>query len=445
MSYNLYHLYKKQFSEDGGTTWYDVEPLVTVASGSPVSTGYSSLTDCENMFKDYLVMEALEDNFRIEFLLESGYTRYTVEYSIDNRLTWHSTPTGSTHGGAKIISPPAINTGDKIYWRGNLPTFFREGEANATGVAFTQDYTGKYKYNVSGNTLSMFYGYYFDSHNLSEKVAFPHGFFAGTDVVDASGLKLPRPSKVYQSTGFEKMFLGCTSLTTPPDLTNSTVEGANVNTIYYDNTDIIYKIQIEGGNLEYMFSGCISLTETPNFSNTSDSLFKMREMFNTCTSLAVSDDLPIASNNWAHECFRMFSGCTSLTTAPELPGTILSTNNYYDMFLGCTSLTTAPSILPATDLKNGCYLGMFNNCTNLTTAPELPATILAESCYDTMFCNCSSLNQIKCMATDISEWHCTYRWVYGVSQSGTFIKSPNMSGWSSGESGIPDGWSVQNA
>ena len=113
------------------------------------------------------------------------------------------------------------------------------------------------------------------------------------------------------------------------------------------------------------------------------------------------------------------------------------------MFQDCKSLTTAPQ-LPATTLANNCYEWMFFGCSSLTTAPELPATRLVESCYDWMFRGCSSLNYIKCLATDISAEDCTYRWVYGVSSTGTFVKASSMSRWSRGENGIPKNWTVQD-
>ena len=100
--------------------------------------------------------------------------------------------------------------------------------------------------------------------------------------------------------------------------------------------------------------------------------------------------------------------------------------------------------LPATGLSNYCYYGMFMNCADLTNAPELPATTLANSCYESMFEGCTNLNYVKCLATDISASNCTGFWLYNVSPTGTFIKHPNAT-WPSGESGIPTGWTVQDA
>ena len=139
----------------------------------------------------------------------------------------------------------------------------------------------------------------------------------------------------------------------------------------------------------------------------------------------------------------MFKNCMSLTTAPELPATTLASCCYQQMFEGCTSLTAAP-VLPATTLASYCYMQMFKGCTLLTTAPELPATLLTTSCYYNMFQRCAKLNYIKCLATDISAATCTYKWVEGLSSTGTFVKHQDMTNWSTGISGIPSDWTVKN-
>lgn len=144
--------------------------------------------------------------------------------------------------------------------------------------------------------------------------------------------------------------------------------------------------------------------------------------------------------------YGLFSSNTHLVDASDLllPATTLSTSCYASMFDGCTSLTTAPE-LPVTALADNCYGSMFNNCASLTTAPTLPATTLVYGCYSGMFSGCTSLNYIKCLATDISADYCTNNWVTNVSSTGTFVKNPSMSGWTTGESGIPSGWTVEDA
>lgn len=143
----------------------------------------------------------------------------------------------------------------------------------------------------------------------------------------------------------------------------------------------------------------------------------------------------------------LFNNCTGLTSAEnlQLPATTLKERCYENMFRGCTSLVQAPSILPSITLANYCYQRMFEGCTSLTTAPELPATTLVNGCYSNMFRSCRSLNYIKCLATDISASNCTLSWVNGVAATGTFVKNPNMTSWTTDMNGIPTGWTVIDA
>ena len=113
------------------------------------------------------------------------------------------------------------------------------------------------------------------------------------------------------------------------------------------------------------------------------------------------------------------------------------------MFVNCTSLETAPD-LPAATLAKQCYSFMFSNCFALTEAPVLPAKTLKERCYEQMFSYCSSVAKITCMATDISASGCTMDWTKGVALNGTFVKDPAMENWTTGTSGIPSGWTVED-
>lgn len=164
-------------------------------------------------------------------------------------------------------------------------------------------------------------------------------------------------------------------------------------------------------------------------------------LFESCSSLTSAPELP--ATTLSHRCYHgMFNGCSSLSTAPVLPATTLATYCYSYMFRNCTSLSSTPE-LPATTLVGSCYQYMFGACTSLTSAPELPATTLATGCYNNMFSYCSQLNHIKCLATDISATNCTYNWLLNVASTGTFIKNPAMTSWTTGDSGIPSGWTVQ--
>ena len=146
--------------------------------------------------------------------------------------------------------------------------------------------------------------------------------------------------------------------------------------------------------------------------------------------------------------FEVYGNIMSLVSGDSFVNADTLTENYalYALFYGCPNITSAENlVLPATTLTENCYNAMFQGCTSLTTAPELPALNLATSCYNGMFSRCTSLNYIKCLANDISALECTYNWVYNVPEGGTFVKNAAMTGWSTGNSGIPSGWTVVDA
>ena len=241
------------------------------------------------------------------------------------------------------------------------------------------------------------------------------------------------PATVAEAYCYYSMFDGCTSLTTAPELPALILNAANHESCY-----------------QYMFMDCTSLTTAPALTSTTVSELAYHSMFKGCTSLTTAPALP-ATEVRLSSYESMFEGCTSLTTAPELPATLLGDSCYKQMFKGCTGLTTGPTILPSTTLSgsstNGlaCYYSMFEDCTSLTTAPELPAAKPLSQSYESMFKGCTSLSYIKCLATNLVASDCTTGWVDGVSSSGTFVKASSMSSWTTGNNGIPNNWTVQDA
>ena len=124
-----------------------------------------------------------------------------------------------------------------------------------------------------------------------------------------------------------------------------------------------------------------------------------------------------------------------------LPATSLTDCCYRAMFSNCTTLEVAPA-LPATTLGSYCYYYMFENCA-ITAAPELRASVLVSNCYANMFTGCTSLNYILCLAEDKSASGCLTNWVKNVSSTGTFVKVENVT-WSTGVSGIPTNWAIND-
>lgn len=206
------------------------------------------------------------------------------------------------------------------------------------------------------------------------------------------------------------------------------------------NVNVGDKLLVRGTNREY----CINSSKYSYFGGTAYYNLKGNimsliygENYNT------SDILPSDFNSYT---FSYLFNNSRVINAEHLilPATTLRSYCYSEMFSGCTSLTTAPE-LPATTLANYCYYRMFRGCTGLTTAPVLSATTLVEGCYNFMFNGCSNLNYIKCLAIDISATSSTNGWVSGVASTGTFVKASSMSNWTTGNNGIPNNWTIQNA
>lgn len=305
----------------------------------------------------------------------------TIDYKLNNNA-WSSIT--STISGVYIN----VNSGDTVQFRGDNATYSNLTSSYSTFGNSTA------KFIIEGNIMSLINSTGFASlYDLSSGYTF-YRLFRYCQVTDASNLILPATGLTTYC--YAGMLNSCTSLTIPPELPATTLA-------------------------TYCYSA----------------------MFLGASSLTVSPILP--ATNLASYCYSsMFRQCYSLTTPPVLPATTLADNCYPSMFYGCSGLTTAPA-LPATALTVNCYQNMFSACTSLTTAPELPAKTLVNECYSQMFIGCSSLNYIKCLATDKSAYNCTYEWVQNVAASGTFVKDANMSSWTTGNNGIPNGWTVQDA
>ena len=270
----------------------------------------------------------------------------------------------------------------------------------------------------------------------------------------------------YEHSGYTSSNFSSTTISYSTDsgqTWNSVTTTFSVNSYTLATLDTDETILIKGTNQKYcpanarahhfMFSkfgsvegNILSLQYGDNFSSITsiDISLAFKKILYSNTKLKSAENLIVPNVQLSSGCCsHMFSGCTSLETPPELLSTSLNGTCYGNMFNGCTSLTTAPE-LPATTLSASCYSSMFRNCTSLTTAPQLNATTLIGNCYNNMFNGCTSLNEITCLATDISASICTTNWLNNVSSSGTFIKSANMSSWSSGGNGIPSNWTVQD-
>lgn len=243
---------------------------------------------------------------------------------------------------------------------------------------------------------------------------------------------------------YGNMFAGCYGITTAPALPSTKLAESCYNGMFstcrnMTNAPVLPATVLYENCYQSMFSGCRSMLNAPQLPATELKDACYASMFKNCTSITTAPALP--ATILKPSCYsEMFYGCTALTSAPQLPATSAETYCYAYMFYGCTSLTTAPA-LPATVLASECYRNMFQNCTSLTTAPDLDAPEIAYGSYWNMFNGCSSLSAIRCLATTIISGTLS-GWVTGVSASGTFTKSASATFWTTGNNGIPTGWTV---
>ena len=434
----------------------------------------------------YLTFEVIKSG-NIKWIA-TGSNIKTIEYTKDSGRTWISIT--SSNSGTTI----PVSSGDIIHFKGNNTAYGNNPRGNNDGYNCfgTEGETSFYAYGPITSLLSE------NNRNALSRYAFAGLFYGCSGLFSHPRNALELPSTILGYACYMSMFQGCTNLSTSPLLPALKLTDFCYDTMFSDCTGLTVTHDLPATKLasacyQGMYSNCTSLKTAPKLPATSLDLGCYSSMFSGCISLEYAPELPAISlssvcysnmfwgctslNNapmlpatsLAESCYRaMFAHCTSLTVAPNLPAMIMAESCYYNMFEFCSSLTKAPE-LPATTLAPNCYGRMFYYCSNLVSCSELPATVLAEECYNqmfyacsllssaivlpaielkdecyrTMFAGCNKINQIKCLAKDISAKDCTSFWLNGVSSSGTFICPGSMTSvWSRGDSGIPNGWTI---
>lgn len=261
-----------------------------------------------------------------------------MEYSF-NRTTWH-----------KYTKNTDITITEPIYFRGNNTTFISIGSlANHfiyLKVNNTIDLAGRInslskKFSYDGASTEM------PPIHVGSTLGNGHSLFTNnTYIRSVANLRLnwniTKDDYNLQSKTYEEMFYGCINLIDSPKF--------ECITTYYS---FVYYDQLFGS----MFSGCTSLVTPPDLSNVVLTPKCFQAMFDNCTSLITPPKLP--NGTMVEKCYQyMFRGCTSLTVPPSLPSVNLAESCYQGMFSGCTALTALPA-LPATVLPSKCYQSMF--------------------------------------------------------------------------------------
>ena len=199
-----------------------------------------------------------------------------------------------------------------------------------------------------------------------------------------------------------------------------------------------------------VYGNIMSLVDAVNFSTfttmTSANKYCFSRLFENSMVYDISD-LKLPATTLAEGCYQnMFNDCPYLINIPEFPATTLADYCYAWMFAHCARLTDLSKFsigTSGTTMATRCCQSMFSQCNSLTDAPLLPATTLVDNCYTQIFKYNGNLKYVKCLATNVGNNSC-YNWLEGVASTGTFI-TPNSTTWTSGDSGIPSGWTRVDA
>ena len=230
----------------------------------------------------YFWIENLSDNTNtITFKqLSSNTPKFYVYYNFTGSSSWFSMGYISTTGISTTISPHS-----RKYFRAKTDAWGNNSNNYGNYIQCSE------QFKVGGNIMSLLYGDTFNG-----QTEFPSGTFrnfAGlfrnnTNLVSASNLLLPATTA--NSSCYEYMFSGCTSLTTAPVLPATTL----ASNCYRE-----------------MFDGCTSLTETPELPATTLSQYCYRNMFSDCTNL--TKVTTYASNISATSCLQDWLSGVSAT------------------------------------------------------------------------------------------------------------------------------------
>lgn len=231
--------------------------------------------------------------------------------------------------------------------------------------------------------------------------------------------------------------------------------GATASTIQYslNNGDWASITSTTAGTSFSISAGDIVRFKGNGLNNASLSVSKSSNLRSTGKVIAYGNPYSLLSTNYAnvssvgaYALSYLFSKNTGLISAEDLvlPATSIEAGAYAGMFYSCSNLVTGPKVIPS-NYSYGGFNSMFRYCSNLMSSPDFTSTGNVENiCLTGCFQDCGKLRRIKILATGLAN-NPGMHFTDGVASSGTFIKHPNMTSWPSGTSGIPTGWTVEDA
>ena len=192
----------------------------------------------------YFTTEALADNCVLTLNIAQNVGTINVKgfYYSRDRITW--TPILNIANTSQAVSLPAINTGEKYYWKGINFAISENGTYQESTTLKNVHLSASANFKVYGNMFSMLYGDNFIGKNYfpDDTINYIYsGFFVNnTNLIDASNLYFPgqhtkgftyttvdkvdpTPDEVINS--FNDLFNGCTNLEYGPTIEMLTIVG----------------------------------------------------------------------------------------------------------------------------------------------------------------------------------------------------------------------------
>lgn len=470
---------KKQYSLDGGVTWYDVVPaeyqkgeLYEYEStdcnclSRTIQSGYtcyhlskyelnanqiSCTTDSSWVTTSYTRGDLVEEssaecggdaNANYPFTVRNLYnnistinlTRYSsvstsFKYSTDGGNTYTSLNGSGTKSVQLTLSPNQTVKiiSDVLDWpNGTIGLGISHSygiEGNILSLSMYDNYNDSNTHTIGGNVNSMF--------RTQQNINY---------LIDASKLSFGK-NLVLEENNFNGMFSGCEYLQYAPKILPST--------------------EVPNGAYKSMFNGCGNLTSGVSYiMGESFSGDCLQSMFYECSAMTNAPVI-FAEEIVDVDCSTMFYQCKNMTSPTE-PYKLKYTKSYtsacLSMFYGCSGLTTTPvSTLEINVTCTGTgetatcnYMAdsMFRDCSNLQKLPTIILKGDFNSKYNfTDFArDCGNINEMTVLTPDYTG-NATYigeNMLYGASYIGTFYKSSNTT-WDKTNAGIPTNWTIANA
>lgn len=211
-----------------------------------------------NIQPNYFYIEALADDMTV---MLSHKTTEDTEGAPTNDLEY-STDLSTWNMLSMNTASPAINTGEKIYLRGNAVPYYNEEESIMAGIG---QFTISQSCNIGGNIMSLLFNDDFEyKTDLTGYDAVFAYLFMQQPIVNATRLILPAttlsmgcygsmfmgctqlevapalPATTLANSCYDSMFWGCESLTTAPELPATTLTNTCYNHMFYDCSNLNY-------------------------------------------------------------------------------------------------------------------------------------------------------------------------------------------------------------